>query len=58
MLAPTSLPSWWAFNEAVLQALAGGWPKRRISQFSGTLAVLLGGAKLTQVVHARLRRRS
>ena len=42
MLAPTSLPSWWAFNEAVLQALAGRLAEATNQQFSeARLAVLL-----------------
>jgi hypothetical protein len=34
MLPPTSLPNWWAFNEAVLRALAGRMAEATNLQFS------------------------
>src|SRR5262245_62106944 len=43
MQAPTSLPSWWAFNEAVLRALTARLAEMTNQQFSEErLARLLG----------------
>jgi hypothetical protein len=43
MLPPTSLPNWWAFNEAVLRALAGRMAEATNLQFSDErLSRLLG----------------